>query len=80
MKATITRNKNTYTVDLSKPIDISIPLRSTKNTVAWYLNPPEIQPVKTDDWIGKVSEGGPVNFNTITFNKTHVLRSAELFT
>lgn len=68
MKATITHKKTTFKVDLSKPIDISIPLSTEKNPLAWYIDPLEITPVQTEDWIGKVSEGGDVNFNTITFN------------
>lgn len=56
-------------VDLSKPIDISIPLSSSDtNPIAWYLNEPKIEPVKDGDWVGKVSEGASVNFNTIEFN------------
>ena len=41
---------------------------SSKNPIAWYLDEPTIKPVTNGDWIGKVSEGGDVNFNTITFN------------
>ena len=56
-------------IDLSKPIDISIPLTaSTENPIAWYLNEPKIEPVKDGDWIGKVSEGASINFNSIEFN------------
>ncbi len=56
-------------VDLSKPLDISIPLRaSVENPIAWYLDKPTIEPVKDGDWVGKVSEGASVNFNTIVFN------------
>ena len=56
-------------IDLSKPLDISIPLNaSPENPTAWYLNEPKIAPVKDGDWIGKVSEGASVNFNTIEFN------------
>ncbi len=56
-------------VDLSKPLDISIPLMaSTENPIAWYLDKPTIEPVKDGDWVGKVSEGASVNFNTIVFN------------
>ena len=56
-------------IDLSKPIDISIPLTaSAENPIAWYLNEPKIEPVKEGDWIGKVSEGASVNFNSIEFN------------
>lgn len=68
MKATITHKKQTYNVDLSKPIDISIPLTAKKNPLAWYIDPPTFEPVTNGDWIGNVSEGGDVNFTTITFN------------
>lgn len=61
---------NKFQVDLSKPIDISIPLSNTKdNPVAWYINKPVIEPVKFDEWIGKVSSGmSSTNFNNIQFN------------
>ena len=50
-------------------MDISIPLRASKDNVnAWYLNEPTIEPVKLGDWVGKVSEGASVNFNSIWFN------------
>jgi kynurenine formamidase len=66
----IARIHNNYEVDLSKPIDISIPLtNSVENPIAWYLDQPVIEPVKNGDWIGKVSEGSSsTNFNTIHFN------------
>ena len=66
MKAII----NNFIVDLSKPIDISIPLSNTnENPIAWYLDKPIIEPVKNGDWIGKVSEGNSsTNFNNIFFN------------
>lgn len=66
MKAII---NNSFEIDLSKPIDISIPLTNTdSNPIAWYLEKPEIKPVKFGDWIGKVSEGSSTNFNNIFFN------------
>ena len=66
MKAII---NSTFEIDLSKPIDISIPLTNTDaNPIAWYIEKPEIEPVKFGDWIGKVSEGSSTNFNTIFFN------------
>ena len=65
MKATI----NNFQIDLSKPIDISLPLSNTdKNPIAWYIDRPEIKPVVFGDWIGKVSEGSSTNFNNIFFN------------
>ncbi|MBK0370561.1 cyclase family protein [Flavobacterium agrisoli] len=66
MKAKI----NNFEIDLSKPIDISIPLTNTdENPIAWYLEKPTIEPVVFGDWIGKVSEGkSATNFNNIFFN------------
>lgn len=68
MLAKITHNKETFTVDLLKPIDLSIPLTPKKNPLAWYIDPPKFETVTDGDWVGKVSEGGDVNFTTITFN------------
>lgn len=66
MKATI----NNFEIDLSKPIDISIPITNDEqNPIAWYQNAPEINPVVMGDWIGKVSEGkSSTNFNNLFFN------------
>lgn len=65
MKATI----NNIQIDLSKPIDISIPLSNTDaNPIAWYIEKPAIEPVVFGDWVGKVSEGSSTNFNNIFFN------------
>lgn len=65
MKATI----NNFKIDLSKPIDISLPLSNTDaNPIAWYIEKPVIEPVTFDNWIGKVSEGSSTNFNNIFFN------------
>lgn len=69
MKTTIEYKSKKFKIDLSKPLDISIPLRATKNNInAWYIGEPKIEPVKTDDWIGSVSKGSSVNFNNIYFN------------
>lgn len=59
-----------HQIDLSKPIDISLPLSdSAENPIAWYLDKPSISPVVIGNWIGKVSEGqSSTNFNNITFN------------
>ena len=63
------KNQN-FKIDLSKPIDISIPLTNTdENPIAWYIEKPVIEPVVFGDWIGKVSEGkSSTNFNNIFFN------------
>lgn len=71
MISTITLHieNKTHTVDLSKPIDISLPLHFDENNpVAWNLTAPEKKPVVFGDWIGSVAKGAPTNFNNIYFN------------
>ena len=69
MLATIQYNSKKLQIDLSKPIDISVPLIGSKNNVnAWYLDAPKIEPVQADGWIGSVAKGADVNFNNIYFN------------
>ncbi len=69
MITTIEHKNRSYKIDLSTPLDISIPLNATKENVnAWYIDPPKIEPVTDGDWIGKVSEGASTNFNNIFFN------------
>ena len=58
-----------HTIDLSKPLDISIPLRGDASNVnAWYIGPPKITPHAEGEFVGKVSEGASTNFNDIWFN------------
>jgi kynurenine formamidase len=69
MKAIIHANSRTYTIFVDQPIDISIPLRATKDNVnAWYLPPPKIYPAAIKNWTGSVKSGASVNFNSIEFN------------
>lgn len=69
MLASIKLRSKTIKVDLSKPLDISIPLCGNgKGISAWYLSSPSIQPHKEEDFIGSVLKGAPVNFNDIQFN------------
>lgn len=69
MKATIKYKKETYKIDLSRPLDISIPLKgNVSNVNAWYLEQPKITPHTEGEFIGKVSEGASTNFNDIWFN------------
>lgn len=69
MVSKITHKGKSYHADLSKPIDISIPLRAGEENVnAWYVQPVKIEPVRMGDWIGDVKQGGSVNFRNIFFN------------
>ncbi len=69
MKAIIKVRSKNYTVDLTKPLDISMPLRgNTSNVNVWYVDHPTIEPHIEDGFVGAVSQGSSVNFNTISFN------------
>lgn len=69
MKAVIQHNKKNYTINLSDPLDISIPVTGGNTNVnSWYLPPPTIQPHSEGEFVGKVSKGGSTNFNDIFFN------------
>ncbi|WJJ97428.1 cyclase family protein [Algibacter luteus] len=69
MIATIQYNSRKLQIDLSQPLDISMPLKSSKDNVnAWYVDAPIIEPVKDDEWIASVKDGACINFNNIHFN------------
>jgi len=69
MIAEIEHNSIKYKTDLSKPIDISLPLSNTeKNVIAWGINKPEFTPVVSNQFVGDVNLGGAVNFRNIIFN------------
>ncbi len=69
MIAEIKHNGQTFRVDFSKPLDISISLNGSKNKVtAWHVPPTQIEPVTVGDWTGSVKAGASVNFNNIFFN------------
>lgn len=69
MKAVIEYKNQVFKIDLSDPLDISIPLKnSTENVTAWYVNPPEFKPVMENGFVGDVNLGGAVNFRNIFFN------------
>jgi len=69
VKSVIQTKNQKYTIDLSKPLDVSIPLEASgKNLGAWHLDKPTIEPVKMGDWVKSVKNGASVNFNNISFN------------
>jgi hypothetical protein len=69
MKAIIEYNSRKIEVDISNPLDISIPIDiSKKNVNAWYVDDPKIFPETYEGEKIKVSEGAVVNFNNIHFN------------
>lgn len=69
MIASIKLNNKNYRFDLTKPLDISIPLRASKTNVnAWYIDEPKIEPVEFEGFTASVSKGASINFHNILFN------------
>lgn len=67
MKVILEIKDQTYTADLTAPLDISIPL-SPDGPRAWYVDRMIIRPVEGEGFIGDVAQGGSVNFRNISFN------------
>lgn len=67
MKTTFEINGKPYTCDLSKGIDLSLPLEPT-GPRAWYVDPMRIEAVRGDGFVGDVAQGGSVNFRNVFFN------------
>ena len=62
-------NSRKLKIDLTKPLDISIPIKDGDSNVnAWYIGSPKIQPEVFDKDVISVEKGASVNFNSITFN------------
>ena len=69
MIATIEHRSKRFKVDLSNPLDISIPMDgSPNNLIAWYVDSPIIKAHEEDGFVGAVAQGASVNFNNIQFN------------
>jgi arylformamidase len=59
----------TYIADLSKPLDISIPLIPGSDSPNCFWAPLfDAAPVRSGDWVGDVNEGGGVNFKNVQLN------------
>jgi kynurenine formamidase len=67
MIATIQHLQGIYRIDLSRPIDLAIPMHRS-GPRAWYAEPMSIRPVINRYFTGSVALGGNVNFNDIHFN------------
>lgn len=58
-----------YQADLSKPLDISIPLFSgANNPNAFHINQPLFEPVRVGGFVGSVIEGGACNCENLHLN------------
>ena len=69
MKALISFGAKQFSVDLSAPIDLSIPImQGEKNVNAFYIAPVTYIPFQAGSFVGDVNQGGSCNVNTITIN------------
>jgi len=69
MIGTIEIEQKIYKIDFSKPLDISIPIRTGEENVnAFYIPPVKLEPFKAGSFIGDVNQGGSCNVFTITIN------------
>jgi arylformamidase len=67
MKLTLEKDGRYYSFQTEKGIDLSIAL-SPNGPRAWYVEPMRIEPVRTEQFLGSVAEGGAVNFRDVYFN------------
>lgn len=69
MLVSLTIHGESYTADLSQPIDISIPIEAGPGKVNCFYAPlVEFSPVVMGDFVGSTAQGGPVNFFNIKIN------------
>lgn len=76
MQITMTANGKNHTVDLSRPLDIAIPVRFDGEQLSAFGAPPaRMEAHKAEGFIGDVSQGGSCNCSTYIFtphcNGTH---------
>jgi arylformamidase len=69
MRAIIEWKGTSFTIDLNKPLDISIPLRSGEsNPNAFGIQHPLFEPFKAGPFIGSTQLGGSVNCENLFIN------------
>lgn len=69
MRINLNHNQQSFEVDLSKPIDISLSLDpNSKVPKCFYAPDFKIAPYQSGDFIGSVKAGAPVNFYNVSFN------------
>jgi kynurenine formamidase len=67
MKLTLQKDGRTFSFQTEKGKDLSISL-NPNGPRAWYVDPMRIEPVRTEQFLGSVAEGGAVNFRNVYFN------------
>ncbi|MFA9220306.1 MAG: cyclase family protein [Sediminibacterium sp.] len=67
MKLTLENDGRRYSFQTEKGMDLSISM-NPNGPRAWYVEPMRIEPVRTEQFLGSVAEGGAVNFRDVYFN------------
>lgn len=67
MKLTLEKDGQHYSFQTEKGMDLSISM-NPNGPRAWYVEPMRIEPVRTEQFLGSVAEGGAVNFRDVYFN------------
>jgi kynurenine formamidase len=67
MKLTLEKDGRRYSFQTGKGMDLSISM-NPNGPRAWYVEPMRIEPVRTEQFLGSVAEGGAVNFRDVYFN------------
>jgi kynurenine formamidase len=68
VKAVIQAGNEHLEIDLSEPIDITIPIGRSKSPNAFYLHEAEFTTVEAGSFLGNVARGGSCNCEDVTFN------------
>ena len=69
MQIKLNHNNLKYSADLSKPIDISIPIRNGfENPTCFWAPPVDFSPVVDGDFVGDTLQGSCVNFKNVRIN------------
>lgn len=69
MKIALSHNGKSYSSDLAKGIDISLPLIPGSDSPNCFWAPHfTVEPVRAGDWVGDTLQGGALNFKTVTIN------------
>jgi arylformamidase len=68
LKTTLPLNNETYTLDLTSGIDISIPIGRQEGPNAFHLTKAQYQVVEAPGFTGSVARGGSCNCENIFFN------------
>ena len=80
MKISFNIKNKKVQADLSKPLDLSIPLSFKKcNINAWDQKAAIRSPVQMDNWIGDCNQGSSVNFFDISFISQVTFRGIYIY-